>query len=132
LGAAEAVQLPADTGTAKFDLSVTVVDCDGELRVELEYATALFDAVTARRLADQWQTLLAGLLAQPHLPVSRVSALPEAERRLIERWSGPARRIEPGMTLPGLVAEQVKTRPDAVAVTDGPLRLTYAELWERS
>ncbi|MFC5814535.1 non-ribosomal peptide synthetase [Nonomuraea harbinensis] len=132
LGAAEAVQLPADTGTAKFDLTVTVVDCDGELRVELEYATALFDAGTARRLADQWQTLLAGLLAAPHLPVSHISALPEAERRLIEGWSGPARRIEPGTTLPGLVAEQVRARPDAVAVTDGPLRLTYAELWERS
>ncbi|MGW0801473.1 amino acid adenylation domain-containing protein [Nonomuraea sp. NPDC002799] len=132
LGAAEAVQLPADTGTAKFDLTVTVVDCDGELRVELEYATALFDAATAGRLAAHWQTVLDGLLAAPHLPVSHVGSLPAAEQRLIEGWSGPARRIEAGATLCDLVAEQVRARPDAVAVTDGPLRLTYADLWERS
>ncbi|MGW5687508.1 amino acid adenylation domain-containing protein [Nonomuraea sp. NPDC003754] len=132
LGEAEAELLPADTGTAKFDLTVTVVDCEGELRVELEYATSLFDAATADRLAEQWQTLLDGLLAAPDRPVSQVGSLPEHERRLLASWSGPGERIAPTTSLPRLVAEQVRARPDAVALTDGATSLTYAELWERS
>ncbi|GAA4055870.1 non-ribosomal peptide synthetase [Nonomuraea soli] len=132
IGAARAEQLPADTGTAKFDLTVTVIDSEGELRVELEYASALFDTASARRLAGQWRTLLDGLLTAPELPVSLIGSLPEDEQRLIRGWSGPARLIEADRTLPELVEEQVRLRPDAVAITDGLQRLTYAELWEWS
>ncbi|WP_214108307.1 non-ribosomal peptide synthetase [Acrocarpospora catenulata] len=131
-GGVRAVQLPVDTGTAKFDLTVTVVDTPDQMRVELEYATSLFDARTADRLAEQWQTLLRGLLADPAVPVSHVSALPAAESELLAAWSGPREQLPAVASLPGLVAEQVRARPDAVALTDGATQLTYAELWARS
>ncbi|MET9340068.1 amino acid adenylation domain-containing protein [Nonomuraea sp. NPDC003804] len=127
----------ADTGTAKFDLTFTVHDAPGEMAVEVEYATDLFEADTADRLAEQWQTLLRRLLAAPGRPVSRVSALPERQRRRLAGWSagsggsGSVAGPEP-VSVPELVARQVAGRPDAVAVSDGAVRLTYAELWARS
>ncbi|WP_239096929.1 condensation domain-containing protein, partial [Micromonospora phaseoli] len=81
-----------DTGTAKFDLTLSVVDTGGpDMGVEVEYATDLFDASTVDRFAAQWLVLLDRLLADPDVAVTSVSALPAQEERLLLGWAGQAR-----------------------------------------
>ncbi|MBS2966797.1 amino acid adenylation domain-containing protein, partial [Actinocrinis puniceicyclus] len=122
-----------DTGTAKFDVTLLVLDAGADgMRVELEYATDLFDTATMRRFLTQWTTLLSRLLADPDRPLSRVSSLDEQERAQLAAWSTAEREYEVTSTLDALVARQAAAHPDEVAVTDGDNSLTYRELLERA
>ncbi|SEK07342.1 amino acid adenylation domain-containing protein, partial [Micromonospora phaseoli] len=118
-----------DTGTAKFDVTLLVYDAgtDG-MRVELEYATDLFDAATMDRFAQQWFTLVQRLVADADRSVAEICGLPEQERRTLEGWSGSARRFPVDEPIGDLVARHARQRPDHVAVLDGETRLTYAQL----
>ncbi|GAA4055855.1 non-ribosomal peptide synthetase [Nonomuraea soli] len=120
-----------DTETAKFDLTLTLHEAPGEMLLEVEYATDLLDAATADRLAAQWLHLLRGLLDTPGEPVSRVEALPDDQRHQLMTWEGTP-GADPDVAIPELVARQVADRGDAVAVSDGQVKLTYADLWSRS
>ncbi|NWD91655.1 condensation domain-containing protein, partial [Pseudomonas sp. K5002] len=43
-----------ESRTAQFDLTLDTLDADGELSATLTYATDLFDASTAQRMAAHW------------------------------------------------------------------------------
>ncbi|WP_204038479.1 non-ribosomal peptide synthetase, partial [Micromonospora qiuiae] len=118
-----------DTGTAKFDLTLLVYDAgtDG-MRVELEYATDLFDAPTMDRFAKQWFTLVERLTASVDRPVAEVCGLPEEERRTIEGWSRVQRTFPVDEPIGDLVARHARQHPDHVAVIDGETRMTYRQL----
>ena len=64
-----------------------VTEVAGALRMRLEYATDLFDADTIDRLIGHWQVLLAGIVADPLQPISRLPLMqePERQRLLVER-----------------------------------------------
>ncbi|MFI0464038.1 amino acid adenylation domain-containing protein [Saccharopolyspora sp. 5N102] len=63
--------------------------------------------------------------------VGRIDLLSPQERdRILDEWNAPIPGIreQPAATLPQLFEEQAMRTPDAVAVTFGDQRLTYAEL----
>lgn len=62
--------LVADTATAKFDLTLSVIPDGAGLHALFEYSTDLFLADTIETLAQQYAVLLANLLSQPDAPVS--------------------------------------------------------------
>ncbi|GAT67431.1 non-ribosomal peptide synthetase [Planomonospora sphaerica] len=117
------------TGTAKFDLTLNL---DRSGSGFLEYSTDLFDAGTARSIAERLVRLLSAAVADPDRPVSGLDILSGAERRtLIEGWNGDL-VSEPGATLPELFEAQARRTPDAVAVTAAGTEFTYAELNARA
>ncbi|MFC4070636.1 amino acid adenylation domain-containing protein, partial [Actinoplanes subglobosus] len=117
------------TGTAKFDLTFDVAERDGGLDASIEYRADLFDEATVVALADRLITLLTAVTVAPDQPISTVSLLNDDEQT--NDWQG-VRRPVPPRTLGQLFAAQVKSAPDAVAVEDGALTLTYAELDARA
>ncbi len=121
-----------DLGTARFDLSLAMGEADGGWLGTWKYSTDLFDAPTLERMAGHFETLLAGALAEPDLPVSRLPLLGANERaQVVAEWNDTA-VLRPETTLHGLIAAQVERTPEAVAVEYGDARLTYAELSRRS
>ncbi|KOG55644.1 hypothetical protein ADK76_21120, partial [Streptomyces griseoflavus] len=71
-------------------------------------------------------------VADPSAPVGRVGVLGADERRLVvEEWNATAGEVA-GPSVPELFARRVASAPDAVAVSDGQRRLTYAELGSRA
>ncbi|HEX6863954.1 MAG TPA: amino acid adenylation domain-containing protein, partial [Thermoanaerobaculia bacterium] len=128
--------IPVSSGTARFDLTLALVESDGDIEGVLEYDADLFEEATAQRLAAHLQALLEAASSQPEVPVSELAFLGEAERRqLLEAGDGP--RLElPELpeddTVVSLFQRQVRRAPGAPAVTQGAQRLTYAELDERS
>ncbi|WP_428965202.1 condensation domain-containing protein [Micromonospora fluostatini] len=124
-------EVPFDTGTAKFDLTLAVrEDHDGStpdgVRGVLEYATDLFEADTARRLADRLARLLRAAAAEPDRPVADLDLLTEEEhRRYAAGHPHPAR---PAAGLADLVQARAAATPDAVALVTGDRRITYAAL----
>lgn len=87
----------------------------------------------ARRIADQLQTLFCGIAESPELPVSRLPLVPPKEReRLLVEWNATSADYPRDLTVHALVEAQVARTPDAVAVTDGRVSITYRELDARA
>ncbi len=61
-----------DTGTAKFDLALSLRAGDRGLEMVLEHSRDLFDDATAERMLRQFQQLLSGALAAPDKRLSRL------------------------------------------------------------
>ncbi|MGW5438980.1 amino acid adenylation domain-containing protein [Nocardia asteroides] len=120
-----------DQRSLRFDLSLTVGDdgADG-LSVRLGYATDLFDASTAAKFADRWLRVLRRVVANPAVPVGDIDLLDGRERAILPGAALP--EVTAPALLPGLLAAAVTTNPDGIAIVDGPIRLTYRELDERS
>ncbi|MFD4355425.1 amino acid adenylation domain-containing protein [Nocardia sp. NPDC058518] len=125
----EAVDL--DQQSLRFDLSVTVGDdaADG-LSVRFGYATDLFDASTAASFADRWLGLLRAVVADPAVPVGDIDLLDAREHAELPGKAAPA--VAAPAVLPDLLATAVTGNPDGIAIVDGPTKLTYRELDERS
>jgi amino acid adenylation domain-containing protein len=118
--------------TAKFDLTLSLVEAGDGFAGSVEYATDLYDDSTVRRFLAHFEALLAGAAAEPEARVSAVALLGETERRqLLETGTGPRLELAEE-TVVSLFRRQVQRVPEATAVSQGTERLTYAELDERS
>ncbi|HET6709995.1 amino acid adenylation domain-containing protein [Amycolatopsis sp.] len=120
----------AARGGTGYALNVVVYPQD-RLTLLVHYDPQRFDPGTAERLTGHLRTLFEAVAAAPHRPVREVPMLPEAEYRDLVHASA-FRVTGEERTVPGLIAEQVRRRPDAIAVSDGGDVLTYAELEVRA
>ncbi|GGK73127.1 non-ribosomal peptide synthetase [Mangrovihabitans endophyticus] len=125
------------TGAVPFDLIFGFAerrDADGApagLHGTLEFATDLFDAATARLLAELFRRLLAEVVDDPDRRVQRIPLLDGAEHRRMSGAAEPGRAVRP-WTWPEQFARTVRRTPDRVALVAGDTELTYAELDKRS
>ncbi|GAA1595385.1 hypothetical protein GCM10009764_18040 [Nocardia ninae] len=119
---------------AKFDLQLTVAeqpDTQG-ISAVLTYATDLFDAATVQNFADRFRRILAAVAANDAVVVGDIDLLAAGERELVlHEWNSLGAWV-PGATLPGLIADQVWRRPDAIAIRFGDRTLTFRELQRRA
>ncbi|HEX8116317.1 MAG TPA: condensation domain-containing protein, partial [Pyrinomonadaceae bacterium] len=123
----------ADSGAAKFDLTLFVHPTEDGLLCILEYNTDLFEAETARRMLAHYEALLSGAVADPARPVSGLPLLTEPERRqMLVGWNDTAAEYPHEATFRQLFEAQAARTPDAFAASDDRERLTYAELNARA
>ncbi len=129
----EAQPVDVDNGTAKFDLTLQVLEAADGLRASLEYNTDLFEADTIARFMRGFETLLQGIAARPEQRISDLPLLTATERvEVLETWSRAATAYPREATLTGLFEQQVDRTPNALAVSFGKTRLTYAQLDARA
>jgi natural product biosynthesis luciferase-like monooxygenase protein/amino acid adenylation domain-containing protein len=128
----DAAPLSAGTSTGKFDLTLGAGDTDEGFTFVLEYATELWDAATARRMLDHLHRLLRAVAADPGVPVGALELMDEDERRLsVEGWNATAAAY-PAESIHGMIAEQARRTPDAVALAAAGAEITYAALDARA
>jgi amino acid adenylation domain-containing protein len=121
------------TATAQFDLSLEVQQLQEQFTCRFEYSTDLFDEATIARLANHWQTLLSGIVAQPGQTLSTLPLLPEQEhRQLLIEWNATQRDYPLQRCLHEVFEAQVERTPDEVAVVCEGEQLTYRELNARA
>ncbi|HEX6287675.1 MAG TPA: amino acid adenylation domain-containing protein, partial [Herpetosiphonaceae bacterium] len=118
------------TQTAKFDLSLSLVETPAGIRGQIEYRADLFVALTIARMAAHFQTLLAAIVGDPSRSIDRLPLLTAAERAQIQGWE---------VTLPTedaclhwLIEVQAKRVPASIAVEQHGAAITYAELDRRA
>ncbi|MFY0528921.1 amino acid adenylation domain-containing protein [Archangium gephyra] len=122
-----------DSGTAKFELTLSLTDTAEGFAGMLQYNVELFDAATVERLAGHLRTLLEGALARPELRLSELPLLPEAERhQLLAEWRGTRETFGESACLHTMFEAWAARTPDAVAVVAGEHALTYRELNARA
>jgi amino acid adenylation domain-containing protein len=125
--------MPADGGTAKFDLELLLSEEGDTVHGRLEYSLDLFDAPTAGRIAQYFQRLLVGVADRPDQPIGRLPILDEAERREVLALGDGGLREWPDAGLIHQIFEaQADATPHAEALRFEGERLTYAELDRRA
>ncbi|MGC5568945.1 amino acid adenylation domain-containing protein, partial [Streptomyces sp. FR-108] len=132
-----AVGMRVETGTGllpvQFDMVVTLGEDNGVLTGEIQYSTALFDAVTVERIAGHMVTLLGVVGEDADQPVGELPMLTEAEhRRLVHEWNDTAEELPEAGGVHELIAGWAAETPGAAALVSGELTVTYAELLERA
>ena len=131
-----------ETKTTRFELELYVWKCtdnfrnlwgkgwqetDG-LRGVVVYNTDLFDSTTIASLRHHFQTLLAGIVANPDTPLSALPLLtPEEQQKRLQQWSKNQSGY-PSACIHQLFEAQVRQNPTAIALQFGAQQFTYQEL----
>ncbi|MGW7609125.1 amino acid adenylation domain-containing protein [Streptomyces sp. NPDC054766] len=122
-----------ETQTAKFDLFFDLLpSSSGGAHCRLEYATSLFDRMTAERIAQRFVRVLEKLTADPERPVATLDVLDATERDLLLTRVDDSTAAVSGTTVPELFERQAARTPDAPAIVCDGRTLTYRELEERA
>ncbi|HEU4963515.1 MAG TPA: amino acid adenylation domain-containing protein [Bacilli bacterium] len=125
--------LEIDNETAKFDLTLSLMEGEEGLSGIWEYDCDLFDRETIERLSLHFGTLLESAVQDPSRRLSELTLLSETEQRhLLTDWKGKRVDFPAHLCAHQFFEEQVKRRPQAVAVKLGEEHLTYAELDARA
>ncbi len=118
--------------TAKFDLSLYIGESNEGLRLSFEYNTDLFNPSTIEQIARHFETLLAGIVANPDQRLGDLPLLDEAERRqLLVDWTDTGTDY-PVRCIHDLFAEQAAKTPEAVALISRDQQVAFAELDRRA
>jgi amino acid adenylation domain-containing protein len=125
--------IESDTGAARFDLTIELVEMEGRLRADYEYATDLFDEATIARLHSHFESLLTAVAADSSRTIRELPLLDPAEQRqLLDDWNQTGMEHDRGRCVHHLLEHTARARPDSVAVTDGSGSITYLQLDQRA
>lgn len=125
--------LPVPETTAKLDLALDVAVGEARALCAIDYATDLFDAATAERLAAGFRALLAGMLADPKAELADLPLMaPVARAEELTRWNDTAVALDPAADLVAMVERTAADLPDCVALVCGETLLTYRGLNARA
>jgi len=109
-------------GTAKFDLTVVIIEAADRAHAFFEYSIDLFDQETMLVLCRRFRALLASAVREPDAALRALSVGAQSE---------PAADISPaeeGRSVPEMIASHAQERPQAIALASGRNQMTYAEL----
>jgi len=127
------LELEGDSGIAKFDLALFVIEAAEGLRAVVEYSTDLFEAETITRMLGHFEQLLTGIVADPDQRLSKLPLMTEAERhQLLVEWNITTTDYTRDKCIHELFEAQVECTPEAVAVVFEDRQLTYRELNRRA
>ncbi|MCU0488395.1 MAG: amino acid adenylation domain-containing protein [Anaerolineales bacterium] len=131
--------LLAHSGSAEFDLLMSINQSPGMISGSLEYNTDLFDPETIQRLLGHFEQLLSAMVADPDLPVTALPMLSETElTQLLIDWNQSDAPFAKEACIHTLFEAHAARAPDQLALIyqaspqDPVQTLTYAELDRRA
>ncbi|MEH2028366.1 MAG: amino acid adenylation domain-containing protein [Nostoc sp.] len=120
-------------GTAKFDLFLELFETPDGISGWFEYSTDLFDAATISRIGEHFQTLVAGIVANPNEKVADLPLLTPTERQqLLVEWNQTQADYPQQKCIHQLFEAQVERQPSSVAAIFADQQITYRELNARA
>jgi non-ribosomal peptide synthetase component F len=129
----DATLLQRESSTARFDLSLELLEDSDRLAGFIEYNTDLFDAATIKRLIKHFQAILESVTGEPGQRLPYIELITAAERhQILKEWNCAPMRPPEDQTVHTLFEAQAETAPDAVAVACGQTCVSYRELNERA
>ncbi|WP_168188732.1 amino acid adenylation domain-containing protein [Thermoflavimicrobium daqui] len=124
------IPVDLETGTAKFEIYLSVEETTDGLYGVFEYQTDLYDLEMIQQLAMHFNVLLEQIVQDPDLKVMSIPLLSEEEKAQILQLSS-SHLLEGEQELDcchQLFSAQVDRTPDAIAVSYNDGSLTYSEL----
>ncbi len=110
-----------------FDLFVNASELEGQVSLEVQYNTDLFDTRTVQRWLAGYRQLLEAVAADPQASVARLPMVTEAEKAELLSFTESKLEVPQGCVHELLEAQAAKSG-GKVAVELGAEQLTYAQL----
>ncbi len=131
--ALDAFDVGEGTGTAKFDLTLALVEAEGAFSGSVEYDVDLFDPSTIDRMIDRLRTLLEAVVLDPGRRIVDIPLLDPAEvDQVIVGLNPAAVPFSDGAAIHHLFQAQSARSPEATALITPGRSWTYGELDARS
>ncbi|HJP93409.1 MAG TPA: amino acid adenylation domain-containing protein [Pyrinomonadaceae bacterium] len=125
--------LDVHSGTAKFDLTLSILEVPEGLKASWEYNTDLFEPARIERMMGHFEVLLEAIVAEPEKRIGELPLLTPNEReQLLVEWNRTDAAYPEKQSIQQLFEEQVARTPHAVAVSDEKQSLTYEQLEQRA
>lgn len=127
--------LQLETHTAKFDMTLGVVETETGIACSIEYDTDLYRPARIEALARHLHQLLDSALSAPQTPVDQLNVLTDTQKKqLLERAgrTSDTSIIDFDASLPWQFEQWVGKQPDAIAVQFDAETLTYKTLDHRA
>ncbi|HXQ73628.1 MAG TPA: amino acid adenylation domain-containing protein, partial [Pyrinomonadaceae bacterium] len=112
----------------RFKVKLSCIRADHSYVTEFHYDSELFDAEGIQCLASRFQTLLAGMLAQPDGAAGTWEILGESERQSQAAYNATAHEFPACQSFQQLFELQVERTPNALALVYGDEQFSYAQL----
>lgn len=117
------------SATARADISVFAHEGPSGLHLLIEYASDLFGPEYVAGFAQHLERLLTSAIAAPEKRLSELDILTAAERQtLLREWNATAAELPAERSLHALFRAQAARSPQAVAVLQDGVAMSYAEL----
>jgi len=114
---------------AKFDITLSAVETENNLALNLEYCTKLFDKNTIRRMLEHYINILVAITTNLEISIRDIEILTEKEKQLLlYDFNNTKVEYSKDITIQQLFEEQVEKTPDNIAVISEDKSYTYREL----
>ena len=122
-----------DGGYSRFDLSLDIRETGGELVLDFEYNTDLFERSTVIRMAGHYKQLLCSVAKNPQISLNKLEMLTGEEKALIlKEWNHTEEDYGDIGNWTQLFERQAAETPDSVAAISGNHSISYRELDENA
>jgi non-ribosomal peptide synthetase component F len=110
-------RMATSSQTAKFDLTLHMLESDDGLAGWIEYNTDLFNLDTIERMGRHFGVLLSGAVANPNSPIASLPLLTQEEQQQMVKWNETGLVFSTSQCVHHLFEAQVEKTPDAIART---------------
>lgn len=122
-------QLNVNSGTSKFDLTLSMAEGDDTLLGALEYNLDLFDRETIQRMIAHFIALIQEIVAQPDRSIDVLPLLPEEEeQQVIYQWNETMMETPTDRCAHQRFELVAASQPNEIALIFESDSITYAEL----
>ncbi|WP_156766309.1 AMP-binding protein, partial [Mycobacterium sp. E342] len=139
LGDVQVTPLPAETSTARWDLTFFLAERWTEagepagIGGAVEFRTDVFDPQSIQALIERFERVLVGMTADPARQLSSMELLDEVEHARLDvmgNRAGLTQSVSVAVSIPVLFSQQVVRTPEAVAISYEGCSVTYREVDE--
>ncbi|MGG3806588.1 amino acid adenylation domain-containing protein [Metabacillus fastidiosus] len=118
---------------AKFDLSLTAIECSDHLIFDIQYCTRLFKKETIERLAGHFVNILNVIVENPKQKLNEIDILSEEERKtILHKFNDTQVELPEICNINSLFEKQVEKTPNHIALIFEEKQITYMELNEEA
>ncbi|WP_459209685.1 amino acid adenylation domain-containing protein [Aquimarina rhabdastrellae] len=124
---------PFEQQTAKFEMSLDIVEINNTLGITIEYNTNLFKFTTIERFAKHFEQITAAIIKDQNVSVEKLQLIGSEEQQLlVERFNTDTLSLKDEEHVIALLEKQVKATPNAIALRYQDIAITYQEVEDRS
>jgi amino acid adenylation domain-containing protein len=125
--------LESSNTTAKFDMTLSIIEAENQLFASLEYNTDLFDRETIVRMINHFLNLTDGVIANLDTPISALPLLSDAEiHHLLIDCNGTYINYSQRPIIHEIFEAQAASSPDAIALVYEDQVVSYGVLNQRA
>jgi amino acid adenylation domain-containing protein/thioester reductase-like protein len=128
----EALHVSQENG--QFELVLVANESNGKLSCSFQYNTDLFNEETIRRMSDHFILLASSAVANPSASISSLNLMSKEETSEAIHGFGNSKTMDypKDKCIHHLFEERVALTPNALALSDGKISLTYHEMNEQA